>query len=180
MNNRTATIFDAWIISQHNKLKARIASSTMFDDDAFQETYLAIREALTAKDIELDFEAVFIKLYRRMLTRELNKEFKYSHPDPLFFVLLRSDDEDPAEVEQKPSEHIQAKQVDEYVKYNFNPSDYLIFHLKFFQAMTWQGLIDYTGQSSATIARRLNNMKHAVKQRFTPPQFITYINIKPV
>ena len=40
MNNRTANIFDAWIINQHNRLKERIASSTMFDDDAFQETYL--------------------------------------------------------------------------------------------------------------------------------------------
>lgn len=39
MNNRTANIFDAWIINQHNRLKERIASSTMFDDDAFQETY---------------------------------------------------------------------------------------------------------------------------------------------
>ena len=112
-----------------------------------------------------------------MLARELSTEFRYSHPDPLFFVLLRSDEENPEEVGQAPAENIQAKQVDEYVRYNFKPSDYLIFHLKFFQAMTWQGLIDYTGQSSATIARRLNNMKHAVKQYFTPP-FITYINIQ--
>ena len=177
MNNRTANIFDAWIIKQHNRLKERIASSTMFDDDAFQETYLTMREALTVKDIELEFEPVFIKLYKRMLTRELSKEFRYSHPDPLFFILLRSDEEAPAEIEQTPAENIQAKQVDEYVKYNFNPGDYLIFHLKFFQAMTWKGLIDYTGKSSATIARRLNDIKHAVKQHFTPPQFITYINI---
>ena len=169
MNNRTTDIFDAWIINQHNRLKERIASSTMFDDDAFQETYLTMREALRVKDIELEFEPVFIKLYRRMLARELSTEFRYSHPDPLFFVLLRSDEENPEEVGQAPAENIQAKQVDEYVKYNFKPSDYLIFHLKFFQAMTWQGLIDYTGQSSATIARRLNNMKHAVKQYFTPP-----------
>lgn len=176
MNNRTANIFDAWIINQHNRLKERIASSTMFDDDAFQETYLTMREALTIKDIELDFEPVFIKLYRRMLARELSTEFRYSHPDPLFFVLLRSDEENPEEIGQTPAENIQAKQVDEYVRYNFKPSDYLIFHLKFFQAMTWQGLIDYTGQSSATIAKRLNNMKHAVKQRFIPP-FITYLNV---
>ena len=48
----------------------------MFDDDAFQETYLTMREALTIKDIELDFEHVFIKLYRRMLARELSTEFR--------------------------------------------------------------------------------------------------------
>lgn len=102
MNNRTANIFDAWIINQHNRLKERIASSTMFDDDAFQETYLTMREALTIKDIELDFEPVFIKLYRRMLARELSTEFRYSHPDPLFFVLLRSDEENPEEIGQTP------------------------------------------------------------------------------
>ena len=89
MNNRTTDIFDAWIINQHNRLKERIASSTIFDDDAFQETYLTMREALRVKDIELEFEPVFIKLYRRMLARELSTEFRYSHPDPLFFVLPR-------------------------------------------------------------------------------------------
>ena len=90
MNNRTANIFDAWIINQHNRLKERIASSTMFDDDAFQETYLTMREALTIKDIELDFEPVFIKLYRRMLARELSTEFRYPTPTPcsLFFSVL--------------------------------------------------------------------------------------------
>ena len=82
MNNRTTDIFDAWIINQHNRLKERIASSTIFDDDAFQETYLTMREALRVKDIELEFEPVFIKLYRRMLARELSTEFRYSHPDP--------------------------------------------------------------------------------------------------
>ena len=170
MNNRTAAIFDTWIVSQHNRLKERLSSTTLFSDDAFQETYLNMREALTVKDIELDFETVFIKLYKCMLTRELNKEFRYTHPDPLFFVLLRSDEYEPTDIEQKPSEYVQAKQVDEYVKYNFNPSDYMIFHLRFFQSMTWQVLIDYTGQSSATIAKRLNGIKHAVKQHFTPPE----------
>lgn len=171
MNNRTTAVFDTWIINQHKKLKEKIASSFIFDDDAFQETYLNMREALTIKDIELEFEPVFIKLYKRMLTREFSKEFRYAHPDPLFFVFLRSEEEEPADVEEKPSEDIQAKQVDDFVKYNFKPGDYMIFHLRFFQDMTWKGLTDYTGQSSATIAKRLNGIKHAVRQRFTPSVF---------
>lgn len=171
MNNRTAVIFDTWIVSQHNKLKEKISSLFFFDEDAFQETYLNMREALTVKDIELDFEPVFIMLYRRMLTRELSKEFRYIHPDPLFFVLLRSNEEEPTENEQKPSENIQAKQVDDFVKYNFKPRDYLIFHLRFFQSMTWKGLTDYTGHSPATISRRLNGIKNAVKQHFTIPVY---------
>lgn len=172
MNNRTAVIFDAWIARKHNKLKAKIAASSIFNEDAFQETYLNMREALTIKDIELEFEPVFFKLYKRMLIRELNDEFRYFHPDPLFFSLLSDDEEQSSEAEEKPSEDVQAKQVDDYVKNNFKRSDYLIFHLKFFQGMTWQGLVDYTGQSSATIAKRLTNIKLSVIQYFTPPEYI--------
>lgn len=168
MNNRTAAIFDAWIAKKHNKLREKIAASFIFNEDAFQETYLNMREALTIKDIEVEFEPVFIRLYKRMLAHEMNNEFRYFHPDPLFFVLLSSDDEQPSETKENPAEDIQAKQVDDFVKNNFKRIDYLIFHLKFFQNMTWQGLVDYTGQSSATIAKRLTNIKLSVIQHFTP------------
>lgn len=170
MNNPMTAIFDEWITRQHDRLKQKIASSCIFDEDAFQDTYLSMRENLPTNDDGRSFETVYIELYKQMFAREYNREYKYSHPDPLFFIFLKSEQAEPFEEKEKTEQDgIQAKQVDDYVKYNFSPHDYMIFSLKFHGGMTWQGLIDYTGQSSSTIARRINNIKQAVIQRFTPP-----------
>lgn len=167
MNNRITAVFDAWITRQHNHLKQRIIHAGFFNEDAFQETYLMIRSTLTANDYNRDFEALFIALYKRILSHEYSREMRYFYPDPLFFIYLQSETTEPESEEEQPlPEDIQAKQVDEYVRYNFKAEDYLIFHLKFFDAMTWQGLTEYTGQSTATISRRLNNIKDGVRQHF--------------
>lgn len=167
MNNRITALFDAWITRKHNHLKQRIIHTGFFDEDAFQETYLMMRSILTENDYNRDFETLFIALYKRMLSREFSREMRYLHPDPLFFIYLQSEITEPESEEEQPMrEDIQAKQVYEYVRYNFKAEDYLIFHLKFFDAMTWQGLVEYTGQSSATIFRRLNNIKDRVRQHF--------------
>lgn len=167
MNNRITAQFDAWIIQQHNRLKQRIIHTGFFDEDAFQETYLMMRNILTDNDYNRDFEALFIKLYKQVLSHEYSREMRYFYPDPLFFIYLQSETTEPENEEEQPlPEDIQAKQVDEYVRYNFKVEDYLIFHLKFFDAMTWHGLVEYTGQSSATISRRLNNIKNGVRQHF--------------
>jgi len=172
MNNQTtATVhFDAWVSQQYNRLKQRIMTTCVYDDDAFQETYLTMREAVTPAIGDGDFEAMFVKLYKQMLAREFRNECRYAHPDPLFFLYLRTEPIDDTEAtEMTPRQEVTAKQVDEFVRYNFSAGDYMIFHLKFFTAMTYKGLIDYTGHSSATIARKLNNIKLAINQRFTSP-----------
>ena len=167
MNNRITAIFDAWIIRQHNRLKQRIIHIGLFDEDAFQETYLMMRNTLTDNDYNKDFETLFITLYKQALSREYSREMRFFHPNPLFFIFLHSGDTEPGCEEEHPlPEDIQSKQVDDYVRYNFKTEDYLIFHLKFFEAMTWQGLTEYTGQSSATISRKLNNIKDGVRQHF--------------
>lgn len=167
MNNPMTAQFDAWISQQHNRLKQRIIHANLFDEDAFQETYLMMRTTLIYKDCDKDFETLFLQLYKQILSREYSREMRYLHPDPLFFLFLQSGTTEPESEEEQPySGGIQAKQVEEYVRYNFKAEDYLIFHLKFFDAMTWQGLIEYTGQSSATISRRLNNIKDRVRQHF--------------
>lgn len=171
-NSQTAAEFDAWIAKQHSSLRQRLMTTCVFDEDAFQETYIAMRETLTP-DTTGDFETLFIKLYRQMLACEFRREYRYAHPDPLFFLYLRTEplEADGEQAAQEQREEVTAKAVDDFVRFNFSAGDYLIFHLKFFAAMTYQGLIDYTGHSSATIARKLNNIKHAVNQRFTPPRF---------
>lgn len=127
-----------------------------------------MRETLTPDNGDCDFETMFVKLYKQMLAREFRNEYRYAHPDPLFFLYLRTEPIEPEATQERPAEReVTAKQVDDFVRFNFSAGDYMIFHLKYFAAMTYQGLIDYTGHSSATIARKLNNIKHTVNQHFT-------------
>ena len=169
MNNQMTAIFDAWIARQYYRLKQRIISTCIFDEDAFQDTYLSMREGLPANSDGSNFESIYIELYKQILSHKYNRECRYSHPDPLFFIFLKSEQAEPFEENSKTNKNsIQAKQVDDYVKYNFSSHDYMIFYLKFFEGMKWQGLIDYTGQSSSTIARRINCIKQSVILHFTP------------
>ncbi len=168
MNNQTTAQFDTWITRQYNRLKQRIIHNSLFDEDAFQETYLMMRTTLVYKICDKDFETLFIELYKQILSREYSREMRYLHPDPLFFIFLQSEDtETESEERESMIDDIQAKHVDEYVRRNFEADDYLIFHLKYFASLTWKGIMDYTGQSSATIARKLNNVKDGVRQHFS-------------
>lgn len=175
MNNRITAVFDAWITRMHDKLKQRIIANGIFDEDAFQETYLAMRDIVAPGDDERVFDSLFAKTYKYMLSREFNRESRYAHPDPLFFDFLRTEAVIPGEEQEQektPTIEVTAKQVDDYVKWHFVVGDYVIFRLKFFDGMSWQGLIDYTGHSSATIARKINGIKEQVKRHFTPPHAV--------
>lgn len=165
-------LFNAWITSRHNRLKQRIESVGTLNDDAFQETYLAMLEIVRPEDDEQVFDRLFFKVYRKMLSIEYNRDMRYAHPDPLFFAYLRTEDETEQEQPRQEDEKATAKQVMEYVRYHFVIGDYLIFKLRFLDGMSWQGLMDYTGHSSATIARKINGIKEQVKRSFTPPQRI--------
>lgn len=169
--------FDAWITRQHDRLKQRIISNSTLDEDAFQEAYLAVREVVRPEDSERTFEGLFMKAYKNTLAHEYSQESRYAHPDPLFFIFLRTEDTETREKqEQYRRGEVTAKQVDDYVKYHFVIGDYMIFRLKFFDGMSWQGLIDYTGHSSATIARKINGIKEQVKRHFTPPHEVLQHN----
>lgn len=162
-------LFDVWMISRHDKLKQRIASSGTLNDDAFQETYLAMLEIIRPDDDYRVFDRLFPKVYRKMQSLGYSREMRYAHPDPLFFAYLRTEDETEQEQPRQEDEKATAKRVMEYVRYHFATGDYLIFKLRFLDGMSYRGLMDYTGYSSATIARKINGIKEQVKRSFTPP-----------
>lgn len=172
MNRTAAHAFDLWMVKEYDRLRERLASSGYMSDDAFQDTYLAMREGLTVKDIELDFEKVFTRLYKKMVRREFSRAQRHVHPEAVFFALLRSDEEEHG-TEEKEAQRadIGLKEVEDYARASFTQSDQRLFRLRFFENMTWAVLVSYTGQSSATIARRLNRMAGDIRRHFTPPLF---------
>lgn len=170
MNREKIFLLDTWITRNHEKMKQRIIAGGIFDEDAFQETYLMMRDIIAPGDDERTFEALFAKVYKRTLAREFIHESRYAYPDPKFFDFLRTEARMPGEEAERelPKAEVTAKQVDEYVRYHFTVGDYLIFRLIFLDGMSWRGLVDYTGHSSATIARKINGIKEQVRQHFTP------------
>lgn len=167
MNNLITEFFDTWIIKQHNSLKQRIIHAMFFSEDDFQETYLMMRDTLIENDSTADFEVLFIALYKQALSHEYNHAMRFFHPDPLFFIYMQPETEEAGnEEEQTPSADIQVKQIDAYVRRTYKDQDYQLFHLSLFDAMSWKGLMGYTGLSASTISRRLNKVKAEVCQYF--------------
>ena len=166
--------FDRWIGRSFNRLRQRLMVSCIFDDDAFQETYLSLRETVTEEQAGC-YEAVFTRQYKRTIQRLNRQELRYFHPDPLFFLYLRTepvvfDGEDIAETDGgTPEPERMKKRITEYVRMNYSEDDYLLFQLKYFSGMTYKCLQDYTGHGSEYIARHLNNIRAGIVSNFTPP-----------
>ena len=174
MNNLiTAHDFDAWVSRQYGKLRQRLMVTCIFDDDAFQETYLAMREIVDGQR-DKDFPAMFMKLYRQMLSREYRSENRYLHPDPLFFEYLRTEPvvffDEPADGEdtQEATERT-AKNIKRLCKATLNADDYQIFYLHFICLFTFKEMRAYTGKSFSTLNRRLKFIKSNINKEITPP-----------
>lgn len=61
MKSQMTAVFDAWVSRKHDHLKREIPTYELAED-AFQETYLAMREAV---NLDTDFEGLFREIYKK-------------------------------------------------------------------------------------------------------------------
>lgn len=172
--NDTANIqFDEWICRHHNALRQRIMVSCIFDEDIFHDTYLMMRETV-AIPIGKYMESDFLKLYKILFMRSFNAQSKYVFPDPLFFRYLRTEavEFDLSEVDIEEPEPIeeQAKKIDRYCRATLGRDDYELFKLRFIACLSIRELIAYTGRSSATILKKLQQIIELIRAHFAPKQ----------
>lgn len=156
---------DNWIATCYEPLKQRVMMTHYFDEDVFQDTYLALREI---GSFSSNMEADFMKIYRRLLSREFSFDMKFSHPDPLFFNLLSEDSEPQAEEANDPIRTI--KQVDRTCKAILSEDDYTIYRLRYKIGMTLKEIAAYTGRAATAIYNRLNEIARRIRDYFRPAQ----------
>lgn len=161
-NNQAAEI-DAWIASCYNNLKQRVMMTNYFDEDVFQDTYLALRE-IGVKSVNKESE--FIRLYRTLLTRDFRLDMRYSHPDPVFFNLLSEEADTGAE--NKPDPIQQAQQVDRTCKAILNDEDYNLYKLRYKIGLTLREIALYTGRAATAIYNRLTQIIQRIKAYYSP------------
>lgn len=163
-NPTTAAQIDAWITPRYGQLKQRVMMTCYFDEDGFQDAYLALRETGTAP---CDLETAFIKLYRSLLSRDFGQQMRYTHPDPLFFTMLRMEEEQPEEAAEVV---IEGEQVDNLCRTMLSGEDYTLYSLRYKVGLALREIAAYTGRSTRTIMQKLNNIVARIRAYFCPVQ----------
>lgn len=162
----TAPQVDAWIASCYDRLRQRVMMTCYFDEDVFQDAYLALRDtgAQAAR-----IEAEFIKLYRTLLSRDFSGQMRYTHPDPLFFTLLSSDsDTQEDSPEDEPDPLRQAHKVDSVCRALLSAEDYTLYNLRYKIGLTLREIAAYTGRTAKTILSKLNDITARIRAFFSP------------
>lgn len=161
----TAAQIDAWIASCYEALKQRVMMTCYFDEDVFQDTYLALRETGAQGG---DFEGQFIKLYRALLSRDYSEDMRYCTPDPLFFDMLTEAPEAEEQETEQPDPLKQAQRVERTCKAILDDEDYRLFSLRWKIGLTFREIAIYTGRTAQVIMRRLNNIVKRIRAFLAP------------
>lgn len=124
----TEKTFNEWIDGNAGRLKERVSLHCNFDEDAFQDAYLAI---VTADEHEStsNYEANFIKAYRRFSNRNIGDGFTLCHPDELFFSMLPAEETD---LEDNEADIIQntIDRIRRHIQATYSKFDVKVFELK--------------------------------------------------
>lgn len=171
--------FDKWIDGCYDKIRRRIINThAAVDEDAFQNTYLALHDAIAPEDMDenKDFTSIFLHAYRLMHYREYTIENMYTHPDPLFFMFLTDETDDYVE----ESRGIRQQDVLEYAKRNLGRFDYTIFNLAFISRMSQQDVAECTGRSVKAVALRVKNIRDQIRGHFTKQEKYNNLKTEPV
>lgn len=162
-NNMTPAQIDAWIAPRYGLLKQRAMMTCYYDDDVFQDTYLSLRETGAQSR---DLEAVFIRLYRALLSQNYRHEMRYTHPDPLFFTFLHEDEEQAEGAAEVIA--VDSARVDNACRALLNGEDYTLFSLRYKVGLALREIAAYTGRSTSTIMQKLNSIMARLRAYFCP------------
>lgn len=159
----TSDRIDTWIAKRYDALRQRVMDSCFFNEDVFQDTYLALRDlgAETGKE-----EAEFIRLYKVMLSRNCHDEWRNVNPDPLFFDLLSEDVPEPVVEASDPL--AQAQQVERIGKAILNEEDYTLFRLRFKVGLTLHEIAAYIGRKATAVFNKLKQIAERIRAYFRP------------
>lgn len=155
--------FENWFSACYYQIKNKLNRYVQLNEDAFHDTYLVIRISLMFENADIiDFEAYFIKCYKRVYLNEIRSERRYYHPEEIFFMMLSDVEIESIETSSEPEKL--ANDILKYVKRAFSESDYKLFVLKNFKTdCSYKDLSDYTGFSSSSISRRINFINNVLR-----------------
>lgn len=114
--------FEKWCEKNYHKLRERLVLQGWFDEDAYQDAFLAISEDVKRGMAILCPEKQITRLYRLYRKNNLNKGFAFIRPDDfVFFSLLPDDSPLPLEeVKAKPDFAWMVYSIKQFVRRN-NP-----------------------------------------------------------
>lgn len=118
--------FDKWFVMNYSRLKEKIGLVSIFDADAFHDTYLTLATSKDLPSVAEDYSKIFLTTYRKVSRRALNECYTICHPDELFFTLLPDIEE---EKEEKDLTSL-VKNIGKFILNTFTSTQQTVFQMR--------------------------------------------------
>lgn len=162
MDRTSERAFDLWITTSYANIRERL-SAAYIDEDAFQETYLTMR-LICAEQCPDDYLGVFVKVYKDCLMRGRYRDYRYIHPQDIFFTLLH--DEDCEDEQETETGSIGMKEIEDCAGKTLCAEDRLIFNLNYVRKLPYRAIGDYVGIHHTNVGRRLQRITADLRKHF--------------
>ena len=123
--------FNGWFNRSYARLKESVSLYGKIDEDAFHDTYLAVRkQVMFSKDGIKDMESYFFGCYRRILQSGTREDSRYDNPGDEYFSRLGETDcmKDTEEQEEMLTGcDSLVRDIQKFLRRHFSYEDYRIF-----------------------------------------------------
>ena len=123
--------FNGWFNRSYARLKESVSLYGKIDEDAFHDTYLAVRkQVMFSKDGIKDMESYFFGCYRRILQSGTREDSRYDKPGDEYFSRLGETDcmKDTEEQEEMLTGcDSLVRDIQKFLRRHFSYEDYRIF-----------------------------------------------------
>ena len=159
----TTAQLNNWVAINAPKMAKRLAAYRPLDEDAFQDSYLALFELSKTCDEVLSFEQVFAATYKKLSNKNLSEIFRMCHPDDFFFALLVADEE--AEVQKPRVSESLFKQMQSFIKHSFTRAEVSALEMTL-KGYSYRDVSDCLGMGTAAIKSAIKRIKQQTRRRF--------------
>ena len=160
--------FNGWFNRSYARLKESVSLYGKIDEDAFHDTYLAVRkQVMFSKDGIKDMESYFFGCYRRILQSGTREASRYDKPGDEYFSRLGETDcmKDTEEQEEMLTGcDSLVRDIQKFLRRHFSYEDYRIFMLRFYETdSSFRTIARHMGEKTSVVTRRAQAMMESVR-----------------
>ena len=160
--------FDTWFSQEYERLRDHLSLSVRFDEDAFHDAYLSVREHFKQSLADCpNFATLFLEAYKKISKQHISERISEIYPDDLFFDTLADRPTEAAETPSKTeSRGSLANAIKQHVKRNFNLNYVLIWESRMITGLSWRDINQVSGVSIQRAKSCIELINHDIRKHF--------------
>lgn len=151
--------FDAWITKEYNRLRERLSVTGAFDEDAFHDAYIRVREAMAEDSATDNYSTAFYQAYKKISKRHVSEAFAVYNPEETFFSRLA--DKSSLQVSEPARERKKgalACEIRKKVRRTYKPMLVLIWESRVLRDMTYSDISDMSGMGYDRVKQNIERI----------------------